>query len=107
MRNAMKEKMVAGEAAIGVSLMFPSPQIVEMIAYAGFDWVLIDCEHGSISLADVEIMVMAADAANITPIARPRSNSTTDIQRVLDRGVKVCMSLMSTHAQRPNALCLL
>ena len=54
MKNRMKEMFAAGEAAFGVSLMFPSPQLVEMVAYAGFDWVLIDCEHGSIGLADVE-----------------------------------------------------
>ena len=69
MRNAMKDKIHSGQAAIGVSLMFPSPQLVEMCAYAGFDWVLIDCEHGSIGLADVEVMAMAADASGITAIA--------------------------------------
>ncbi len=88
MKNAMKEKFAAGEAAFGVSVMFPSPQIVEMIAYAGFDWVLIDCEHGSIGLSDVEVMAMAADASGITAIARPKSNSSADIQAVMDRGVK-------------------
>lgn len=87
MRNAMKEKIARGEAALGASLMFPSPQLVEMLAYAGFDWVLIDCEHGSISLADVEVMAMAADATGITAIARPRSNDAADIQSVMDRGV--------------------
>ena len=88
MKNTMKEMITRGEAAYGVSLMFPSPQLVEMIAYAGFDWVLIDCEHGSIGPADVEVMAMAADASGITPIGRPRSNSTADIQSILDRGVK-------------------
>ena len=53
MKNLMKEKIARGEPALGASIMFPSPQIVEMLAYAGFDWVLIDCEHGSIGLADV------------------------------------------------------
>jgi 4-hydroxy-2-oxoheptanedioate aldolase len=67
--------------------MFPSPQIVEMLGYAGFDWVLIDCEHGSLSLGDVELMAMACDAVGITPIARPRTNATSDIQSVMDRGV--------------------
>lgn len=85
--NNMKEKIARGEVALGCSLMFPAPQIVEMLAYAGFDWVLLDCEHGSLSLADVELMAMAADAAGITPIARPRSNMPADIQSVMDRGV--------------------
>ncbi|MBS0243044.1 MAG: 2-dehydro-3-deoxyglucarate aldolase, partial [Proteobacteria bacterium] len=88
MKNPMKDKIARGETALGVSLMFPSPQLVEMLAYAGFDWVLLDCEHGSLSLADVELMAMAADASGITPIARPQSNSSHDIQSVMDRGVK-------------------
>ena len=86
--NAMKAKMLRGEPALGASLMFPSPQLVEMLAYAGFDWVLIDCEHGSIGLADVETMAMAADASGITAIARPRSNNPADIQSMMDRGVR-------------------
>ena len=44
--NRMKEKMARGEPALGCSVMFPSPQVVEMLGYAGFDWVLIDAEHG-------------------------------------------------------------
>jgi 4-hydroxy-2-oxoheptanedioate aldolase len=85
--NLMKAKIARGEVALGCSVMFPSPQIVEMLGYAGFDWVLIDCEHGSISLSDLELMAMAADAVGITAIARPRSNAAADIQSVMDRGV--------------------
>ena len=86
--NRMKAKIQRGEPALGASVMFPSPQLVEMLGYAGFDWVLIDCEHGSIGPADVEVMSMAADAAGITPIGRPRSNATADIQSLMDRGVQ-------------------
>src|SRR6185369_3335072 len=71
----------------GCSVMFPSPQIVEMLGIAGFDWVLIDCEHGSIGPADVELMAMACDAVGITSIARPKTNAASDIQSVMDRGV--------------------
>ncbi len=88
MQNPMKDKIARGEPALGVSLMFPSPQTVEMLGHAGFDWVLLDCEHGSIGLGDLELMAMAADAAGITAIARPRSNAAADIQAVMDRGVK-------------------
>jgi 4-hydroxy-2-oxoheptanedioate aldolase len=85
--NRLKAKLLSGQPALGCSMMFPSPQIVEMLGHAGFDWVLLDCEHGSLSLADVEVMSMAADAVGISPIARPRTNSTADIQSVMDRGV--------------------
>jgi len=87
MRNPVKEKLRAGEPVFGVSVMIPSPQIVEMIAAAGFDWVLLDCEHGTLTLESVELMAMAAEATGITAIARPASRSPEHILQVLDRGV--------------------
>src|SRR5262249_39794190 len=105
MHNPMKDKISRGDVALGVSLMFPSPQLVEMLAYAGFDWVLIDCEHGSIGPADVEGMSMAAGAAGITAIARPRSNASSDIQSVLDRGVTgVQIPHINTRADAERAV---
>src|SRR5688572_26090168 len=86
-RNVMKEKLRAGEPVFGVSVMIPSPQIVEMCAAAGFDWVLLDCEHGTLTLESVELMAMAAEASGITAIARPVTKSPEHILQVLDRGV--------------------
>lgn len=86
-QNRMKEKLRAGEAAYGVSVMIPSPQIVEMVGAAGFDWVLLDCEHGTLTLESVELMAMAAEACGITAIARPVTRSPEHILQVLDRGV--------------------
>ena len=83
----MKEKLRAGQPVFGVSVMIPSPQVVEMIAAAGFDWVLLDCEHGTLTLESVELMAMAAEASGITAIARPVSRSAEHILQVLDRGV--------------------
>src|SRR5690348_1921916 len=86
-KNRMKEKLRAGEPVFGVSVMIPSPQIVEMVAAAGFDWVLLDCEHGTLTLESVELMAMAAEASGITAIARPVTRSAKHILQVLDRGV--------------------
>ena len=86
-QNRMKQKLAAGEPVYGVSVMIPSPQIVEMIGAAGFDWVLLDCEHGTLTLESVELMAMAAEASGITAIARPVSRSPEHILQVLDRGV--------------------
>jgi 4-hydroxy-2-oxoheptanedioate aldolase len=84
--NRMKEKLEAGEPVFGVSVMIPSPQIVEMVGAAGFDWVLLDCEHGTLTLESVELMAMAAEACGITAIARPATRSAEHILQVLDRG---------------------
>jgi 4-hydroxy-2-oxoheptanedioate aldolase len=84
--NATKAKIRSGQPAYGVSVMIPSPQVVEMVGKLGFDWVLIDCEHGTISLESVELMVMAAEASGITPIVRPRTKDPDNILKVMDRG---------------------
>ena len=85
--NRMKRKLLAGKPAFGVSIMFPSPHIVDIVGRLGFDWVLIDCEHGSIGIESVELMVMAAETAGVTPIARPPVNSFEAIGQLMDRGV--------------------
>jgi 4-hydroxy-2-oxoheptanedioate aldolase len=84
--NPMKAKFKAGEPALGMSVMIPSPQLVEMAGGLGFDWVLIDCEHGTIDLESAELLIMAAEASGVVPIVRPRSNSFSDIVQVMDRG---------------------
>ncbi len=94
MRNRMKQKLLAGKTALGVSIMIPSVQLVEMAGKLGYDWVLIDCEHGSISLETVEYMVMAAEASNITPIIRPQKNDPELIGQYMDRGV---MGIQAPH----------
>lgn len=85
--NPMKRKLLSGMPAFGVSVMFPSPHVVDMVGRLGFDWVLIDCEHGSISVESVELMALAAEAAGITAIARPSVNSMEAIGQLMDRGV--------------------
>lgn len=103
--NRMKEKLRAGEPAFGVSVMIPSPQIVEMVAAAGFDWVLLDCEHGTLTLESVELMAMAAEASGITAIARPVTRSAEHILQVLDRGVSgVQVPHVNTAAQAREVL---
>jgi len=84
--NAMKARLASGAPAFGMSVMIPSPQLVEMAGGLGFDWVLIDCEHGTITLETAELMIMAAEASGVTPIVRPRSKAAQDIVEVMDRG---------------------
>jgi 4-hydroxy-2-oxoheptanedioate aldolase len=84
--NCMKQKLLSGEPVFGLSMMIPSPQVVEMAAELGFDWVLLDCEHGTLSLESVELLCVAADAHGITPIARPAVNAPESIASLLDRG---------------------
>ena len=84
--NTLKQKLDAGKAVFGVMITFPSPQVVEMLGYLGFDWVLIDNEHGSITVDNSEELVRAAELTGIAPIVRPVSNKPEIIAPFLDRG---------------------
>ncbi|HWR40675.1 MAG TPA: aldolase/citrate lyase family protein [Patescibacteria group bacterium] len=94
MRNKIKEALLAGKPVLGLSIMIPSPHLVEMAGNMGFEWVLIDCEHGSISLETAELMIMAAEVSNTTPIVRPPKNDPEIILQYMDRGA---MGIQAPH----------
>nr|WP_250515025.1 aldolase/citrate lyase family protein [Caballeronia sp. INDeC2] len=68
----------------GVFNALPSPAIIEMCGYAGFDFVIIDNEHGSADYGTTEHMLRAARASGITPVVRCFER---DLPRLLDMGV--------------------
>ena len=84
--NTLKQKLRDGKPAFGVMITFPSPPVVEMLGYMGFDWVLIDNEHGSITVDTAEDMIRAAELTGIAPIVRPVTNRPEVIAPFLDRG---------------------
>ena len=84
--NTLKQKLQAGKAAFGVMITFPSAPVVEMLGNLGFDWVLIDNEHGSITVDNSEDLIRAAELSNIAPIVRPVGNRPEIIAPFLDRG---------------------
>lgn len=84
--NRMKAKIEAGEPAFGVSITFPAPELAEMLGQAGFDWIMIDAEHGSHDPLSVYEMSLACELHGLTPIVRPQVNSSDVILRYLDRG---------------------
>jgi 4-hydroxy-2-oxoheptanedioate aldolase len=87
MKNSLKSKLINGEKVVGVIIGDYSPSMVELVGHVGFDFVFIDDEHGAFSYTELEHMVRAADAVNLTPIVRV-SYDESSIQKVLDRGAK-------------------
>ncbi|GAA0983184.1 hypothetical protein GCM10009555_054460 [Acrocarpospora macrocephala] len=85
--NAMKAKILRGEAVFGLALDTPDPIMVEYAALAGLDFIRIDCEHGPVTLENIEHTVRAAEAADITPTARIAVNRPDMVTQILNRGV--------------------
>ena len=84
--NTMKQKLQAGQPVFGSMITFPSAPVVEMLGFLGYDWVLIDNEHGSITVDLAEDLIRAAEFAGAAPIVRPVGNRPEIIAPFLDRG---------------------
>lgn len=74
------------EPVQGLIVKMPAPSVVEMAAYAGFDFVFIDAEHGMGDDEALEHHIRAADAAGIPCIVRIGELSAIQILRALDAG---------------------
>ena len=84
--NTLKQRLYAGQAAFGVMCTFPAPPVVEMLGHLGFDWVLLDNEHGSITVDTAEACIAAAELSGMAPVVRPVANKPEVIAPFLDRG---------------------
>jgi len=93
-------QMIRGRQRLrGIFNGLPSPAIVEMCAYAGFDLLIIDNEHGSADLQMTEHLLRAARASGIPALVRCLEH---DLARVLDMGasgVQIPMVESAAHAR--------
>lgn len=88
-RNVTKEKLENGELAIGVGLrQARTVDIAKIMKTAGFDWLFIDQEHGSLSLDDAAEISCAAQDAGITPIVRVPGFEHYHAAKALDGGAQ-------------------
>ncbi len=85
-KNRVKELWREGKAAVGTWLSLGNPLVAEIIASMGFDWVVIDTEHGSIDIETTQSIVQAMFATDTVPIVRVPWNDPALIKRALDAG---------------------
>ena len=86
MSNNIQAKLNKGEYVVGPFMKLPSPVVVEIMGLAGFDYVIIDCEHGPLNVLQAEDMVRAAKLTGISPVIRVGDNDPVMISRALDIG---------------------
>ena len=71
---------------LGLFCGITSPALVEMAGFAGFDFVVIDNEHGPAGIETTEHMIRAARCGNVIPIVRVSGANQQEILRTLDVG---------------------
>jgi 4-hydroxy-2-oxoheptanedioate aldolase len=74
------------DVLIGTFVHIASPELVEIVGHAGFDFVIIDTEHGPFGMETAVNLVRAADAAGIYSVVRVADNRASEICKALDTG---------------------
>jgi 4-hydroxy-2-oxoheptanedioate aldolase len=95
--NRLPAMLRGGQRLRGIFNGIASPAIVEMCAFAGFEFLVIDNEHGSANLETTEHMLRAARACNLPTLVRCLEH---DIARTLDMGAGgLQVPMVNTAAQ--------
>jgi 4-hydroxy-2-oxoheptanedioate aldolase len=84
--NRVKQLLEAGKPAIGTFLNIPSIATAEIMANVGWDWLVVDAEHGAIDLDTMHNMFVAISTTNTVPMCRVRDNDPSVIKQALDAG---------------------
>ncbi len=82
----LRARILGGETLLGTFLGLGSPTAAEICGRAGFDWVIIDLEHGAASESELLANLHAVAATPATALVRPRSADRLRVGRVLDLG---------------------
>jgi len=82
------KKLKNNDVVFGPFVKITDPAIIEIAGYAGFDFVIIDLEHGPISIENCQNMIRAAENSGIYPIVRVPENNEKQFLRVLDIGAQ-------------------
>jgi 2-keto-3-deoxy-L-rhamnonate aldolase RhmA len=85
--NPVKERLLAGKPAIGVTICMNCVEAAAHVAGMGYDFLWIEMEHSPVTLETLRHIVLATRGLKAVPFARPPVNELWTAKRVLDAGV--------------------
>ena len=96
--NRLKARLAAGETVTGAWLEFGSPDVAEAMVRAGWDVIVVDCEHGAAGLESAWGLIRAVEAAGGEAVLRVPDLTEATFKRALDRGARSIMAPMVNDA---------
>jgi len=106
-KNKIKEKLLRGESVLGIWQSINSMDLTEMSGYSGYDFIILDTEHGPMSAETCIPLICAAERTNIVPIVRVSEIQKTYILKALDVGAMgIIFPMVSTLEEAKKAVSL-
>lgn len=103
--NTTKQKLNNGETVYGAFFRTPDTSLVELQGYLGWDFLVLDGEHGTLQPRDIEDQCRACELRGMTPIARATTNEQSIILRFMDTGVQgALIPFVNTGADAERAV---
>ncbi len=103
-KNKFSAALATNTTQYGFWLSLPDNSIAEMAAATGFDWLLIDHEHGPFELRDIATHLQAMAPYGVAPIVRPASDDPVLLKKMLDIGVQSLLIPMVDTAEQAAAI---
>jgi len=85
-KNPLKQALSKNRQTYGSWVTLAHPLIPEILAPAGFDWLVVDMEHSSIGLPELLPLIISIEANDIVPLVRVGEKNPNLIKRVMDAG---------------------
>jgi 2-dehydro-3-deoxyglucarate aldolase/4-hydroxy-2-oxoheptanedioate aldolase len=103
--NKLKTKLKDGKKTIGAWVQIASPFTAEILSSAGFDWLMLDMEHGPGDILTLVSQVHAMKGTDSVPLVRTPWNDFVAIKRILDAGSQgVLVPYVNTKAEAEQAV---
>lgn len=100
---SLKAKLASSEVTVGSWITLGHPAIAEIMASAGFDWLVLDMEHSVLELSEAQTIIQVLDGLDCPAIVRLTSNHPDQIKRVMDAGATGVMVPMIKSAADAQA----
>jgi len=103
-KNQFKQALMGDKPIFGLWQGIPNTSVAEIGAGAGFDWLLVDAEHGPFDLQSVMSHLQAIEPYPVSAIVRPVEGSTALIKQLLDVGAQTLLVPMVDDAEQARRI---
>ncbi len=103
--SSLKTRLRSGETTIGSWITLAHPGVAEIMAKAGFDWLVVDLEHSVITIREAEELIRVIELCGVSPLTRLSANDPVQIKRVMDAGAHgVIVPMVNSHQEAEQAV---